>query len=78
MPLFYFDIYENGVLAADEFGDEHDSFEDARAQAITILPDMARDEIPVCDHQEFRCDVKDDSGIVVYRARLIFRGERQK
>lgn len=78
MARFYFDLYENNALLADEFGDEFDSFEEARAQAISILPDMARNEIPEGEHQEFGCDVRDASRVVVYRARLTFRGERPR
>jgi hypothetical protein len=78
MPRFYFDTYEDDAVFADAFGDEFESFEEARAQAISILPDMARDEIPEGDHREFGCDVRDASGVIVYRARLIFRGERSE
>ena len=36
-PLF-FDIYSDGKLAADEFGLELDGFDEARDQAVSILP----------------------------------------
>ena len=75
MPLFFFDIYDNGTLASDEFGVELDSVQEAREQAIALLPDMARTRLPDSEHHEFKAVVRSQDSRVLYLARLIYQGE---
>ena len=74
MPLFYFDIYDDGKLARDEFGVELDSLYEAREQAIALLPDLARDGLPDGDSHDFTAVVRCTGGRVRYEATLSFRG----
>lgn len=76
MPRYFFDIIDNGRLTSDDFGMELDSFEEARDQAVAILPDLARDELPDGESHSFACHVRDEDGIVVYRGQLTYQGER--
>lgn len=74
MPRYFFDVRDGGGFHPDEFGDEFDSFEDARQQCQALLPDIARDELPDGERLDLSCDVRDDAGRVVYRAELTYRG----
>ncbi len=76
MPRYYFDVRDNGGLHRDDIGDEFDSFEDARTQAQSLLPDIAREELPDGDLHIITCDVRDEAGRVVYRGEITYRGTR--
>ncbi len=70
MPLFYFDISDTGRLIRDDEGTELVDPEAARAEAIGVLPDIARDELPDGDRREFMSEVRDVSGRIIFRAKL--------
>ncbi|MGI3902381.1 MAG: DUF6894 family protein [Janthinobacterium lividum] len=76
MPRFYFDVRDRKGFHRDDVGDVCDDFEDAIAQAQSLLPTIARDELPGGDHQDLSCDVRDDASRVVYQAVLSYRGKR--
>jgi hypothetical protein len=44
--------------------------EEAKAEAVKALPDMARDGLPDGGYREFVVDVRDEAGQRVLRARL--------
>lgn len=58
MPRFYFDVYENGELTTDDEGVDLKGLREARAQAQTLLPDLARDRLPDGDRQDFTIVVR--------------------
>lgn len=70
MPLFYFDISDGERLVRDEEGTELADDQAARNEAIGVLPDIARDELPDGDRREFSSEVRDASGKVIFRATL--------
>lgn len=74
MPLFYFDIYDNGRLSADDSGVECADLAEARDQAVALLPDLARDELPDGETHSFACVVRRGDGARCYRATLAFEG----
>ena len=74
MPLYYFDVADNGALVTDDFGVELDDLYEAREQAIALLPDMARNEMPDGDRHEFSAVVRCSGGRVRYEAKLVFEG----
>ncbi len=76
MPRYFFDIRNNSGFTRDGFGDEFDSFEDARTQAQTLLPDIAREELLDGELHQISCDVRDEGGTTVYRGELTYRGTR--
>ena len=76
MPLYFFDVVDNGVVSRDEFGVELTGFDEARGEAIVLLPDIARDELPDGERHVFACWVRDERDRVVYRGTLTYQGER--
>ncbi len=74
MPRYFFDVRDGRGLHRDEFGDEFDSFEEAREQCQGILPDIVRNELPDGDLLVVSCDVRDDADQVVYRGEITFKG----
>jgi hypothetical protein len=71
MPRFYFDTYDGDRFVPDEEGCDLAGIEEAKAEAVKALPDMARDGLPHGeDYREFAVDVLDEGGDTVLRARL--------
>lgn len=76
MPRYYFDVRDSKGFLQDDVGDTFDTFEEARAQCQSLLPDIAREELPDGDLHIITCDVRDQTGDVVYRGELTYRGTR--
>ena len=74
MPLFFFDIDDDGTLDRDEFGVELKSLEEARDQAIALLPDIARDQATDSEHRTITAVVRCHLGHVRYRTSLTING----
>ena len=74
MPRYFFDITDAGVLTRDEFGSDCDDDQAARDQAVSLLPDIARHELPDGDQHEFVATVRNEAGQVVYEASLALYG----
>jgi len=43
MPLSFFDVYDNDKLVTDDISVELGSLTKVREQALSLLPDIARD-----------------------------------
>ncbi|WP_237477093.1 DUF6894 family protein [Lichenibacterium dinghuense] len=78
MPRFYFDLHDGPNCSTDEFGDEFDSFEDARQHAQAILGNLLEEELPDGEERSFMCELRDGNRDVLYRCRLKLQGERVK
>ena len=76
MPLYYFDVKDGAGFHRDEFGDDFDSFDDAREHAQGLLPDIVRRELPDGELHTVSCDIRDGTGRVVYRGKITYEGER--
>jgi hypothetical protein len=76
MARYHFDIHDARGFHRDEFGEEFDGFEEARAQAQCLLPDIAREELPDGELHTVSCEVRDEADRIVYRGRLTFEGTR--
>ncbi len=76
MARYFFDITDGKGLHSDEFGDEFANFAEARDQAQVLLPDIARQELPGSELHVITCDIRDDTGRIVYRGKLTFEGTR--
>ena len=76
MPRYYFDVRDAGGFHRDEVGDEFAGFEDARQHCQSLLPDIAREELPDGDVHTITCDVRNEAGRVVYRGEITYRGTR--
>lgn len=76
MRRFYFDVHDSTGFHRDEVGDEMRDFEEARDQAQSLLPDIARDELPDGESHRVVCEVRDETDRVVYRGTLTYEGTR--
>lgn len=76
MARYYFDTRDAGGFHHDDVGLDCDSFEAAREQAQSVLPALARDQLPDGEHCVFACDVRDETGRSVYHAEMTFYGRR--
>jgi hypothetical protein len=74
MPRYFFDVTNGGHLTRDDHGIELVDDEEARDQAIALLPDIARDELPDGDEHEFVAAARNETGEVVYEANLTLHG----
>ena len=74
MPRFFIDTDDGDVHIHDDEGFDLADAEAARREAMTVLPDMARDKLPDGDRRTFVATVRDDAGSVVYSATLTLVG----
>ena len=74
MPLFFFDVCDGGILDRDEFGVELHSLEEARDQAIALLPEIAREAAADGEHPTITATVWCHRGHVRYRTTLTIDG----
>ena len=73
MPRYFFDLTDRQGFHRDEFGVECASAQEARDQAVCLLPDIARSEMPNGDRHDIRVQMRDESEVVVYDATLSLR-----
>lgn len=70
MARFFFDIHVGPYLISDDEGQELPNAEAARNEALKVLPEIARDRLPNEHQRDFTCDVRDESGQVIYTVTL--------
>jgi hypothetical protein len=70
MPRFYIDIHDGDDFIPDHQGIDLEGVEDAKAEAVNTLPDMARDGLPEGDSRDFVVTVRDETDRPVWRVRL--------
>ncbi|AWN42375.1 DUF6894 family protein [Methylobacterium durans] len=76
MPRYFFDVHDGGP-EFDDTGTELAGPDESYAKARSLLPDIAREEIPRNgDHRTFTVLVKDENGQPVYSATLTYAGIR--
>ena len=78
MTRYYFDIRHKNGWHVDYFGVELVDFAEAREQAIALLPDIVREDLPEGDFHEVLCQVRDDISGIVYEGELVFNGRSIK
>ncbi len=69
MPKFFFDIVD-GSLTVDDVGTDLPDFSAARDQAVSVLPEIARDELPDGDERVFQVTVRDEGGKPMFKATM--------
>ena len=75
MPLYFFDIHDDGAVSLDDEGSELDTFDEARREARRLLPILASEELPDNgDRRVFMVLVRDSSGQSLYTATLAYAG----
>ncbi|WP_336489303.1 DUF6894 family protein [Methylobacterium nigriterrae] len=70
MPLYYFDFHDGHRHCFDDDGQEFPDITAARDEAIDALFDVARDRRRAGDRSDCISSVSDESGRIVFRARL--------
>ena len=75
MPLYYFDVSDDGQSFPDEWGIDLDTIDEARAQAQALLPHLAREGLPKDDRRELSVNVRSSEGPCRYRVTLTIQGE---
>ena len=78
MPRYFIDTNDDDVFVEDEEGQDLPDAEAAREAAQAALPDMARDKMPDGEGRTFCACVRDEAGVVIYKATLTLRGEWKK
>lgn len=71
MHRYFFDLYDHIGFAVDEDGQLMNSREQARAEAIRILCDIAQEELP--DGKSLMVKVRDDAGVQILEATLTLK-----
>ena len=77
MARYFFDIDDGERHSRDGEGTELADREEARREAISILPDIAREELPDGNDRVFSCSVRDESNRVIFLARLTLHARWQ-
>jgi hypothetical protein len=73
MARYYFDIHDGQHLTRDDVGTECRSPDDIKTEAMTALPEIARDIIPTDgDRQALTVIVRNASNLTVFTATLTF------
>jgi hypothetical protein len=70
MARYYIDIGGAGRHSFDRGGQELLNLRAVRKEAIGVLLEISRDALGDCDQGDLVAGVRDESGIVVFRARL--------
>ena len=69
-PLYFIDTSDPDVFCRDDEGREYENIDAAKAAAVTVLPDIARDELPDGDARTFLAIVRDADGKAILQAGL--------
>ena len=71
MQLYYFDVYNSDGHVLDQDGQLFDTNEKATAEALRILHDVARDEMPDRELVKLTVKVRGSTGAQLFEASLI-------
>lgn len=75
MPRFYFDTDDGVEKQVDDVGIDLPTLETARRHAVSILPDIAREELPDGDRRVFVSKLRNEDGHTIFIATLSLIGE---
>ena len=70
MPRYYFDIEDNDENLRDDLGIDLPGLGEVRDEAIAVLPEIARDRLPIGMRHVFRVSVRDESATIIFVAKL--------
>jgi hypothetical protein len=71
MPLFFFDLLENGQPVPDEDGTQVIDIEQARVEALRTLGNIAKNELTKSGQDDLQVSVRDENGQVVLTVSLL-------
>jgi hypothetical protein len=75
VPRYFFDINDGERSSRGDVALEFPDAKAARDNAVTTLPDIARDVMPDGSKRDFIVTVRDENGRPVFRASLSLRTE---
>ncbi len=75
MPRFYFDIVDDEHAFFDDWGVELADVVEASEQALSLLPDVAREALPIGERKDISVLVRSDAGRRCFTAALQIRTE---
>jgi hypothetical protein len=75
MARFFFDIDDGPNRSNDDTGLDFPDRETARDNAVSALPDIARDVMPDGMKRDFAVTMRDEDGTPIFRATLAFTAE---
>lgn len=70
MSRYFFDIHDGYDFARDEDGIQCETLKDLSYQAVDVLPDIVREELPDGPSRTFSVKARDGTGAYVFRATL--------
>ncbi|CCV15411.1 hypothetical protein [Mesorhizobium sp. STM 4661] len=70
MARYFFDIHDGNEFTGDEDGEICGSLSDVSDYAVSVLPDIAREELPNGPNRLFWIKVRDEDGAYIFRASL--------
>jgi hypothetical protein len=76
MPLYYFDIDDSGRDVPDTEGTELADLTQARGEALRMLGEVAKNELPNSDRSRFAISICSESGKPLLTVALSVRGEQ--
>lgn len=75
MPRYFFDLHDGDEVQRDDTGTEFSSLDEVRREAMRLLPNIAREEIPEHSNcRSFVVLVTDEDERPVYSATLSYTG----
>ena len=75
MPRYFFDIDDGEHSSRGDVALEFADAQAARDNAVSALPDIARDVMPDGKRREFVVTMRDESGTPIFKATLLFKAE---
>jgi hypothetical protein len=76
MPRFYIDTDDGRFALTDEDGADYRDLASAEDEAMRALPEMAQSRYPARDWRQISANVRDEAGVVRFRASLALSVER--
>jgi hypothetical protein len=62
MPVFFFDVEDGEGVTLDSEGSEFADLQQARDEAVRVLPDLAKEALPLQHRCDFQVKVRDKDG----------------
>ena len=76
MPRFFIDTDDGKFAVTDEDGAEYQDVASAEDVAMRSLPEMAQSRYPARDWRDISAIVRDEAGVIRFRASLALIAER--
>jgi hypothetical protein len=76
MPIYYFDVDDSGRDVPDDEGTELADLTQARAEALRMLGEVAKNELPNSDRTSFAIAICSESGKQLLTVALSVREEQ--